>query len=243
VILRSFCKACKTKPPTGGGSTPIYHYSDQGWCDGLYILPRGCEFCNGCLTRLEVSSGLLLCRIVARYPKDFFASCSGLDRRMLALQQHPPSLILRVAQIPNLEPASPCARRFRLAAMQNQNENRRRDAGCLSAAFGSFMSGKLRWAVFCGISVVAGVALLVLANRRRAGLPAPAAPQLMGSRPSARAIAADRAMSSDLQHGRKGERALTDVVSGAPGEHDPFRFQCRPLPARRCCPGSASLVS
>jgi hypothetical protein len=32
---------------------------------------------------------------------------------------------------------------------------------------GSFMTGQIRWAVYGGIAVVAGVALLVAANRRR----------------------------------------------------------------------------
>lgn len=32
---------------------------------------------------------------------------------------------------------------------------------------GSFMTGQIRWAVYGGIAIVAGVALLVAANRRR----------------------------------------------------------------------------
>jgi hypothetical protein len=32
---------------------------------------------------------------------------------------------------------------------------------------GSFMTGQIRWAVFGGIAVAAGIALLFLANRRR----------------------------------------------------------------------------
>ena len=32
---------------------------------------------------------------------------------------------------------------------------------------GSFMTGEIRWAVYGGIAIVAGVALLVLANRKR----------------------------------------------------------------------------
>ncbi len=32
---------------------------------------------------------------------------------------------------------------------------------------GSFMTGQIRWAVYGGIAVVAGVALLVVARRRR----------------------------------------------------------------------------
>jgi hypothetical protein len=32
---------------------------------------------------------------------------------------------------------------------------------------GSFMTGQIRWAVYGGIAVVAGIALLVAANRRR----------------------------------------------------------------------------
>jgi hypothetical protein len=32
---------------------------------------------------------------------------------------------------------------------------------------GSFMTGQIRWAVYGGIAVVAGVAVLVVANRRR----------------------------------------------------------------------------
>jgi hypothetical protein len=34
---------------------------------------------------------------------------------------------------------------------------------------GSFMTGQIRWAVYGGIAVVAGVALLVVAHRRRLG--------------------------------------------------------------------------
>jgi hypothetical protein len=34
---------------------------------------------------------------------------------------------------------------------------------------GSFMTGQIRWAVYGGIAVVAGVAVLVAANQRRAG--------------------------------------------------------------------------
>jgi hypothetical protein len=33
---------------------------------------------------------------------------------------------------------------------------------------GSFMTGQIRWAVYGGIAVVAGVVVLVAANRRRA---------------------------------------------------------------------------
>jgi hypothetical protein len=33
---------------------------------------------------------------------------------------------------------------------------------------GSFMTGQIRWAIYGGIAVVAGLALLVAANRRRA---------------------------------------------------------------------------
>ena len=32
---------------------------------------------------------------------------------------------------------------------------------------GSFMTGEIRWAVYGGLAVVAGVVLLLLANRRR----------------------------------------------------------------------------
>jgi uncharacterized membrane protein HdeD (DUF308 family) len=32
---------------------------------------------------------------------------------------------------------------------------------------GSFMTGQMRWAVYGGIAVVAGIALLVVASRRR----------------------------------------------------------------------------
>jgi hypothetical protein len=32
---------------------------------------------------------------------------------------------------------------------------------------GSFMTGQIRWAVYGGIAVAAGVAVLVVANRRR----------------------------------------------------------------------------
>ena len=34
---------------------------------------------------------------------------------------------------------------------------------------GSFMTGQIRWAVYGGIAVVAGIAAVVVANRRRAG--------------------------------------------------------------------------
>ena len=34
---------------------------------------------------------------------------------------------------------------------------------------GSFMTGQIRWAVYGGIAVVAGIAVLVAARRRRAG--------------------------------------------------------------------------
>jgi hypothetical protein len=34
---------------------------------------------------------------------------------------------------------------------------------------GSFMTGQIRWAVYGGIAVVAGIAPLVVANRRRLG--------------------------------------------------------------------------
>jgi hypothetical protein len=34
---------------------------------------------------------------------------------------------------------------------------------------GSFMTGQIRWAVYGGIAMVAGIAALVAANRRRAG--------------------------------------------------------------------------
>jgi drug/metabolite transporter superfamily protein YnfA len=34
---------------------------------------------------------------------------------------------------------------------------------------GSFMSGQTRWAIIGGIAVVVGIALLVVANRRRLG--------------------------------------------------------------------------
>ncbi len=33
---------------------------------------------------------------------------------------------------------------------------------------GSFMTGQIRWAIYGGIAVVAGIVLLVAANRRRA---------------------------------------------------------------------------
>jgi hypothetical protein len=33
---------------------------------------------------------------------------------------------------------------------------------------GSFMTGQIRWAVYGGIAVVAGIVVLVAANRRRA---------------------------------------------------------------------------
>jgi hypothetical protein len=33
---------------------------------------------------------------------------------------------------------------------------------------GSFMTGQIRWAVYGGIAVVAGIVVLVVANRRRA---------------------------------------------------------------------------
>ena len=33
---------------------------------------------------------------------------------------------------------------------------------------GSFMTGQIRWAIYGGIAVVAGLGLLVAANRRRA---------------------------------------------------------------------------
>jgi len=36
---------------------------------------------------------------------------------------------------------------------------------------GSFMTGEIRWAVYGGLAVVAGIALLLLANRRRLGAP------------------------------------------------------------------------
>jgi hypothetical protein len=32
---------------------------------------------------------------------------------------------------------------------------------------GSFMTGQIRWAVYGGVAVVAGIAILVTANRRR----------------------------------------------------------------------------
>jgi LPXTG-motif cell wall-anchored protein len=35
---------------------------------------------------------------------------------------------------------------------------------------GSFMTGQTRWAVIGGILVLAGIGLLVIANRRRAGI-------------------------------------------------------------------------
>ena len=34
---------------------------------------------------------------------------------------------------------------------------------------GSFMTGQIRWAVYGGIAAIAGVALLLRANRRRRG--------------------------------------------------------------------------
>jgi hypothetical protein len=34
---------------------------------------------------------------------------------------------------------------------------------------GSFMTGQIRWAVYGGIAVVAGIVLLLLTNRRRRG--------------------------------------------------------------------------
>jgi len=34
---------------------------------------------------------------------------------------------------------------------------------------GSFMTGQIRWAVYGGLTVVAGIVLLLLANRRRRG--------------------------------------------------------------------------
>jgi len=33
---------------------------------------------------------------------------------------------------------------------------------------GSFMTGQIRWAIYGGIAVVAGIGLLTMANRRRA---------------------------------------------------------------------------
>jgi hypothetical protein len=33
---------------------------------------------------------------------------------------------------------------------------------------GSFMTGQIRWAIYGGIAVVAGIAVLTMANRRRA---------------------------------------------------------------------------
>jgi hypothetical protein len=37
----------------------------------------------------------------------------------------------------------------------------------ISVLPGSFMTGQIRWAVYGGIAVVAGVSLLLVANRRR----------------------------------------------------------------------------
>jgi hypothetical protein len=34
---------------------------------------------------------------------------------------------------------------------------------------GSFMTGQIRWAVYGGLAMVAGIVLLLLANRRRRG--------------------------------------------------------------------------
>lgn len=39
---------------------------------------------------------------------------------------------------------------------------------------GSFMTGEIKWAIYGGIAFVAGVALLIVANRKRKA-PAPAA--------------------------------------------------------------------
>ena len=36
---------------------------------------------------------------------------------------------------------------------------------------GSFMTGQIRWAIYGGISAAVGIALLVLANRRKTTLP------------------------------------------------------------------------
>ncbi|PKO02516.1 MAG: hypothetical protein CVU43_07515 [Chloroflexi bacterium HGW-Chloroflexi-5] len=36
---------------------------------------------------------------------------------------------------------------------------------------GSFMTGQIKWAVYGSISAVVGIALLVLANRRKTSLP------------------------------------------------------------------------
>jgi hypothetical protein len=36
---------------------------------------------------------------------------------------------------------------------------------------GSFMTGQIRWAVYGGLAMVAGVVSLLLANRKRAGPP------------------------------------------------------------------------
>jgi len=37
----------------------------------------------------------------------------------------------------------------------------------IEALPGSFMTGQVRWAVYGGIAVVAGIAILVVVNRRR----------------------------------------------------------------------------
>jgi hypothetical protein len=36
---------------------------------------------------------------------------------------------------------------------------------------GSFMTGQIRWAVYGGIAVVGGIAIIVLANRRKGSRP------------------------------------------------------------------------
>ena len=38
---------------------------------------------------------------------------------------------------------------------------------CIGVLPGSFMTGQIRWAVYGGIAVVAGIAILVAAKRRR----------------------------------------------------------------------------
>jgi hypothetical protein len=37
---------------------------------------------------------------------------------------------------------------------------------------GSFMTGQIRWAIYGGIAVLAGIVLIVLANRKKTGSPA-----------------------------------------------------------------------